>query len=147
MKAMTGVEIDFVVKDSLKALELYEEIFDLQREEVTSFPVGQNEVVFTLYGSRFHMLDENPAFQLLAPKPGDPKPIWFNVLVPDIAAVHAKALSSGCEEVQAVTEMADYGVSNSMFSDPFGYLWMLHQVHRDVSFEERERMWRENTDE
>ena len=147
MKAMTGVEIDFVVKDSLKALELYEEIFDLQREEVTSFPVGQNEVVFTLYGSRFHMLDENPAFQLLAPKPGDPKPIWFNVLVPDIAAVHAKALSSGCEEVQAVTEIADYGVSNSMFSDPFGYLWMLHQVHRDVSFEERERMWRENTDE
>ena len=147
MKAMTGVEIDFVVKDSLKALELYEEIFDLQREEVTSFPVGQNEVVFTLYGSRFHMLDENPAFQLLAPKPGDPKPIWFNVLVPDIAAVHAKALSSGCEEVQAVTEMADYGVSNSMFSDPFGYLWMLHQVHRDVSFEERERMWREGANE
>ena len=147
MKAMTGVEIDFVVKDSLKALELYEEIFDLQREEVTSFPVGQNEVVFTLYGSRFHMLDENPAFQLLAPKPGDPKPIWFNVLVPDIAAVHAKALSSGCEEVQAVTEIADYGVSNSMFSDPFGYLWMLHQVHRDVSFEERERMWREGANE
>ncbi|CVK18878.1 hypothetical protein [Sporomusa sphaeroides] len=31
---MTGVEIDMVVSDSLKALELYEKVFDLQRVEV-----------------------------------------------------------------------------------------------------------------
>ena len=34
--------------------------------------------------------------------------------------------------------MMDFGVTNSMFRDPFGYLWMLHQVHREVSFEEKQ---------
>lgn len=29
------------------------------------------------------------------------------------------------------------GVSNAMFSDSNGYVWMLHEIHREVSFEER----------
>jgi len=140
---MVGVEIDMIVTDSLKALELYEKIFDIERIEVTDFPKGENEVVFSLYGSRFHMLDENPQFEMIAPKPGDPKPIWFNIMVTDIAKTYSKAMSEGCTEVQPVTEMTDYGVSNAMFSDAFGYLWMLHQVHKEVSFEERTQLWEE----
>ena len=54
----TGVEFDFVVKDSLQALALYESIFEVERLEVTDLPVGQNEAVFTIYGTRFHRLDE-----------------------------------------------------------------------------------------
>ena len=54
---MIGVEIDMVVSDSLKALELYERIFEIQPVEVSSFPKGENEVVFTLFGTHFHMLD------------------------------------------------------------------------------------------
>ncbi len=138
---MVGVEIDFVVTDCLKALSLYENVFALEVIEATDFPQGQNEVVFTLYGARFHMLDENPDFQLIAPKPDDPKPIWFNILVEDIARTYAKALEEGCTEIQPITEMPDYGVSNAIFSDPFGYLWMLHQVHKEVSFEERKKLW------
>lgn len=49
---MVGVEIDMVVTDSLKALELYEKIFGVDRVEVTNFPRGENEVVFTLHGVR-----------------------------------------------------------------------------------------------
>ncbi|WP_417397380.1 hypothetical protein [Halobacillus campisalis] len=62
---MVGVEIDMVVKDSLKALELYEEIFEIERVEVSDFPRGKNEVIFTLYGVHFHMLDENPEFHFV----------------------------------------------------------------------------------
>lgn len=144
---MVGVEVDFVVPDSLRALELYESIFDLVRVEVSALPRGQNEVIFTLYGVRFHLLDENPEFALKAPAPGDPKPIWFNILVPDIQETYAKALKAGCTEVQAVTEMPDYGVSNAIFSDPFGHVWMLHQMHRIVSHEERLRLWQERQGE
>lgn len=140
---MTGVEIDMVVLDSLQALELYEKIFDLEPIEVTAFSRGENEVVFSLYGVRFHMLDENPQFEMIAPKPGDPKPIWFNIMVPDIEETYTKAIDQGCTEVQGVTEMKDYGVSNAIFSDPFGYLWMLHQIHKEVSFEERTKLWEE----
>ena len=43
--------------------------------------------------------------------------------------------------MQPVTELAEVGVSNSLFADPFGYTWMLHQIHRVVSFEDRVKLW------
>ena len=137
---MIGVEIDFVVPDSLEALALYERVFDVERVEVTPFAKGNNEVIFSLYGTRFHMLDENPEFQLIAPKPGDPKSIWINVMVPDIAKVHAAALAAGFNEMQGITELPAMGVSNCILVDPYGYVWLVHQVHREVSFEERVRI-------
>ncbi|UCZ55064.1 VOC family protein [Bacillus shivajii] len=140
---MVGVELDMVVKDSLKALELYEKIFDIERVEVSNFPRGENEVVFTLYGVRFHFLDENPEFHLIAPTPDDPKTSWVNVTVPNIKETYAKAMDLDCTEVQPVTELTDYGVSNAIFMDPFGYVWMLHEVHKEVSHEERLQLWEE----
>lgn len=141
---MVGVEIDMVVTDSLGALALYEKVFDVERVEVTDLPRGQNEVVFTLYGTRFHMLDENEQFGLKAPCAQ--QSVWFNILVPDISAVFAKAMDAGCSQIQPVTEMPDFGVSNALFSDPFGYVWMLHQMHKVVSFEERMRLFEEKKD-
>ena len=143
---LIGVEIDFVVKDCLEALELYEKIFEIERVEVTNLSRGENEAVFNLYGVRFHMLDENENFGLVAPNPDDPKTIWFNVMVPNIAETYQKAMDVGCKEIQAVTELSDYGVSNAIFSDPFGYMWMLHQVHKEVSFEERMENWEKSKD-
>lgn len=137
---MIAVEIDFVVPDSLEALALYERVFDVERVEVTPFAKGSNEVIFSLYGTRFHMLDENPEYRLLAPKPGDPKPVWFNVMVPDIAKVHKAALEAGFSEMQGITELPAMGVSNCIVVDPYGYVWLIHQVHREVSFEERVRI-------
>ncbi len=138
---MVGVEIDMVATESLKALELYEKIFEIERVEVTSLPKGENEVIFNLYGVRFHMLDENEAFGLKAPDPDHPNTIWFNVLVPDINETFKKAMDAGCTVMQPVTELPDYGVSNAMFTDQFGYLWMLQQMHKEVSLEERLELW------
>ena len=130
----------------MKALELYEKIFDIERVEVTNLSRGQNEVIFNLYGVRFHLLDENPEFQLIAPTADDPKTIWFNVMVEDIAATYQKAMDAGCTEIQPVTELTDFGVSNAIFMDSFNYIWMLHQIHREVSFEERMRIFEENSE-
>lgn len=63
-----GVEIDFVVSDSLVALKQYEQIFEIQRIEVTNLSKGQNEVIFEMNGTRFHLFDENPEYHLIAPK-------------------------------------------------------------------------------
>lgn len=141
---MTGVELDFVVKDSLGALSVYERIFEVERVEVTSFPTGRNEAVFTIYGTRFHMLDENAEYQLYAPKPGETKSFWINVTIPDINATFNAAVKAGCTVVMPITEMPGMGVSNALFADPFGYAWMLHQIHREVSFEERVEILRPN---
>lgn len=137
---MVGVEIDLVVKDSLAALALYEKVFDVERIEVTDFPVGQNEAIFSIYGVRFHLLDENPEFQLMAPGEGGIPSVWFNVLVPNIEETFAKAVEAGCRIVQPITEIPEFGVSHASFFDPFGHHWLLHQVHRHVSFEERVKL-------
>ena len=88
------------------------------------------------------MLDENTSLGLTAPTAEHPNTIWFNIIVSDIEDTHNKALRNGCVEIQEMTEMMDFGVTNSMFRDPFGYLWMLHQVHREVIFEERKQLLR-----
>ena len=143
---MVGVEIDMVVSDSLKALDLYEKIFDIERIEVSDFPKGENEVIYNLFGVRFHMLDENLEFGLRAPDPDHPNTIWYNITVNDIEDIFTKAINFGCTEIQPVTKIPDYGVSNAIFVDPFGYQWMLHQVHREVSHEERIELWKERKD-
>lgn len=143
---MRDVEIDFVVNDCLAALKTYEKIFDVERLEVTDHRKGKNEVVFSIYGTRFHMLDENPEFKLVAPDPDHPITMWINVTVPDIKGTYKKAIEAGCIEVQPVVELAGYGVSNASIMDPYGYHWMLHQVHDVVSHEERLKLWEERKD-
>jgi len=141
---MNGVEIDFIVSDSLAALKLYEEIFDVERIEVSDLPKGENEVVFSIYDTHFHMLDENPEFQLFAPKSDHPITMWINVTVPDIQATFSRAMKNDCIETQGVVELPNYGVSNASFVDPYGYHWMLHQVHRVVSHEDRIQLWKDS---
>ncbi len=64
-----GTEIDFIVSDSLKALALYKKVFEIEVVEATEYPVGMNEAVFQLYGTRFHMLDANEEYGLKITNP------------------------------------------------------------------------------
>ena len=137
---MTGVEVDFCVTDTLAAFEVYRTVFGAEAVEKTAFPKGQNEVVFTIFGYRFHMLDENPAFGLNAPQEGQSTSIWFNLMVEDIKAVYDKALGAGFTVVIALQNLSDYGVQNAMVKDTFGVVWMLHQIDKVVSFEDRVKL-------
>jgi PhnB protein len=134
---LKAIEMNMVVKDSLEALALYEKIFDVKRIEVNDFVKGQNEVVFSIYEMRIHMLDENPEFQMYAPDKEKSLPIWFNVIVPDIAETYQKAIDAGCTSIQPVTEMPEMGIAMAMVLDPFGYAWMIHQIKKEISREER----------
>ncbi|WP_407372048.1 VOC family protein [Carnobacterium sp.] len=141
---ITGVEIDFVVKNSKAALEQYISIFEVVIVEATDFKVGNNEAVFTIYGTRFHILDENPEYQLFAPKEDRNQSFWFNVVVPSIQVVFDKAVVVGATVIQPITKMEEMGISNAMFLDSFGYVWMLHEIHQEVSFENRVKILSED---
>ena len=65
-------------------------------------------------------------------------------MVLDIKETYTKALDLGCKEIQPITEMREFGIENAIFLDPFGYVWMLHQVYKEVSFEERVKYIEEN---
>jgi len=139
---ITGVETCMVVTSSLAAMELYEKIFELERVEVSDFGVGNSEVVFTIYNARFHLLDENVEQMLIAPKEGDARSSWINVAVPDINSTFEAALNAGCAQISPVSEIPNMGVRNAIFADEFGYMWMLHQIDKVVSHEERMEMFK-----
>lgn len=140
---MVGVEIDFIVSDSIKALELYKKIFAIEEVEVTNFRKGLNEVVFNLYNTRFHMLDENLDYGLVGPSKDKPNTIWFNVLVEDISDTFNKAVENGCSVFQPITEISDFKMKNAIIIDPFGYMWMLHEIKSVISFKERVKKFEE----
>ena len=132
-----GTEIDFIVSDSLKALALYKKVFEIEVVEATEYPIGMNEAVFQLYGTRFHMLDANEEYGLKSPTQEHPNTIWFNITVENIEETHQLAMENGCQEVQPITEMMEGALKNSLFIDPYGYMWMLHQIYQELSFDER----------
>lgn len=141
---MKGIEINFVVTDSLEALKLYEQIFDVERIHGTNLSKGKNEVVFTIENTYFHVFDENEEFHLYAPVKDAPVPMWMNVLVSDIKNTYKKAIEAGCIEVQPVVVLSGYGVSNASFMDPYGYHWMLYQANDVISHEKRLKLWENN---
>ena len=134
---MIGLEIDMVVQDSLAAFSLYKTVFGAEEIEITSFPKGQNEAVFMMFDTRFHLLDENPECGLHAPAQDKPQSMWCNLVVEDIMQIFQKAEEAEFHVIQPVTYLEDFGIMNAIITDPFGYVWMLHQVIKEVSFEER----------
>jgi len=137
-----GVELCMVVTSSVAALELYEKIFEVERVEVSDFGVGFSEVVFNVFNARFHLLDENVEQMLVAPKEGDSRTSWLNVAVEDINATFEAAMAAGCQQISPINEIPNMGVRNAIFADEFGYMWMLHQIDRVVSHEERMEYFR-----
>lgn len=126
---MTEIEITMVVKNSIEALEFYKNIFDIKVVECTNLEKGLNEVIFTLYGTKFHMLDENLEYMLIAPKEKDNKSISFNATVENIKETFSKASKQNCTIYQEITKIDQLNVSNAVFCDKFGYVWILHEVH------------------
>lgn len=82
-------------------------------------------------------MDENEQFGLVAPKSGDKMPVCFNIVVTDIKTMFGKAEAHGFTVIQPLTEMPAMGLSNAVLLDPFGYIWMLHQIDKEISYEER----------
>jgi PhnB protein len=125
---MTSVEFDFVLPDALAAVEIYSKVFGAEVLEKTSLDKGLNEVVFTIFGNRFHILDENPEYGLVAPKEGQGGFSWFNLVVDDINEVFGKAEAAGFTPIMPIQEVMDHGLKTSMQKDPWGYVWQLHQI-------------------
>ena len=125
-----AAEICMVVKNSMDALKLYESIFDIKKFDVVDKGVGLSEAIFGIYGTPFHLLDENHDHMLFAPEGGNIMCIWVNVAVPDIEATFKKAMDVGCTQIAPVADIAGTTIKNAVFADGFGYVWMLHQINQ-----------------
>lgn len=130
---MDGIEINMVVTDSLSAIKLYEQIFILDIIQRTDLKKGENEVIFSIHETRFHMLDENHANNLYAPKQDAIPSVSFNVYVTDLDAVFDNIVQEGCTIIQPITQNNKYGLSSAIIKDKFGYVWMLHEELKNIT--------------
>ncbi|MBV9833975.1 MAG: VOC family protein [Alphaproteobacteria bacterium] len=62
----------------------------------------------------------------------------LHLMVDDNAAVLARAVAHGCEQVQPPTDMF-YGASSASVRDPFGHVWVLLTWTEDLSPAEMQR--------
>ena len=127
-----AAEICIVVKSSIEALKLYESIFEIKKFDVVDKGIGLSEAIFGIYGTIFHLLDENHAHMLFAPQGGDIQSIWMNIAVPNIDETFKKAMDAGCRQISPVTKIGETKVKNAVFADNLGYIWMLHQFEQNV---------------
>ena len=128
---LQAVEFDFIVDNIKQTKEVYQAIFGIKIIEETDFPVGSNELVFNLAGTRFHLLDANPDYNLQAPDPEEEFPFWFNVSITDINDIWEKAMAADCHALVEPTESEISGSITAMFRDPDGYTWMLNDFAED----------------
>ncbi len=134
LEAFEGLTIAYVVQDVANSLETYAGIFPIN---VVSHTDSHSEAVFSLFETRFQLFAENEAEGLYAPGEGEGMPFWFNLVVPDLPDVWKKAMSLDCQTIQAPIHMEQMGITNAMFADLEGYVWMLHEVHEVISFDDR----------
>jgi PhnB protein len=120
-------ELCLCLPDTLAAFETYRNVFGAKVIEKTTLDRGLNEVVFTISGIRFHILDENHEYGLFAPQEGQKGFFWLNLMVENIKEVFDKAEAAGFTPIMPIQEMAEHGLKTSMQKDPWGYVWQLHQ--------------------
>jgi uncharacterized glyoxalase superfamily protein PhnB len=133
-----------VVPDAMAAMEFYENAFGAVRGEVYRFPgrKGANETNVTLGGVNLRLMDANADYRCFPPKKDEVDSIWLQIEVADIDETLKKAVSLGASVGQEASEFM--GVRYAEITDPFGYVWTINQILREVSFEERYRFYEES---
>jgi PhnB protein len=126
------LEIDMVVPKALAAFALYQHVFG-----ATVLEKSTDEVICMLQGTRFHLFDENPVVGWQAPSKDTSQSSWFNVITDDAEALFARGTEANFETIVPLRAEEALGVKNAVVRDPFGYSWVIEQILRKISFEER----------
>ena len=129
--------LNLVVTNALAALEFYEKVFEGERGEIYEFTNRQqeNEANIKLGNVKLRLLDANPIYECYPPKAGEASPMWMQLMVADVDKTLKLAEFYGATDVQAPSE--SMGLRHAQFTDPFGYIWTINCVLKEISFQER----------
>ena len=105
-----GAEAVAFYKDGFGATEL----FKIEND-------GAVVAQLSIEGAKFWVADESPAHQNFSPQTLGGATARLVLVVPDPAAVHARAIAQGAKEVSPVHE--EHGWYTGRVVDPFGHHW------------------------
>lgn len=137
MAKQNRLSLNLVVADALKALQFYERVLDATRGDIYAFfnHSQENEVNLIVGNVALRLIDANSIYDCFSPKMGQADSFWLQLMVEDVDLILARAERHGATEIQTASEFM--GVRHAQFTDPFGYTWTIHQVLKEISFQER----------
>jgi PhnB protein len=135
-----------IAKGGADAIEFYKKAFGAIEEFRMTDPgdrrIGHAQLLF---GETTIMLaDEYPDFGALSPDTIGGSPVTFHLATDGVDALVAQAVSCGAIVLRAPANQS-FGERQAQVLDPFGYRWTLSQPTEDVSPEEMQRRWEEET--
>lgn len=131
------------VKDSVKAIEFYKEVFGAkERFRLTSPDSGKiAHSELEIGGCLFMLADEFPGYST-SPEALGGTPVRFHLAVENADAMIEKARKAGATVLMEPTDQF-YGMRSGTIRDPFGHEWMVqHQIEK-VDYPEMEKRFQE----
>jgi PhnB protein len=125
-----------IASSAAQALAFYVRAFDATERLRLTTPDGRVAHAELLVAGELVMLaDEFPEHGYVSPARLGGSAVSIYLRVPDVDAVHTRALASGARERMAPADQFD-GDRRSAIVDPFGHVWLVATRHEDVAVEE-----------
>jgi len=133
-----------VVPSSVEALAFYEKAFGAETCSRMPGPDGKSTMhaQMRIGDSMVMLTDENPQWQMKAPKTLGGSPASLHLYVENVDAVFERAVEAGCEVLFPVNDTF-WGDRYGKVADPFGHQWGIATHKEDLSDEEVTRRGRE----
>lgn len=135
-----------VTKNAEAALDFYSAAFgaveDFRLTDPGDGRIGHAEM--DIGTSRLMLADEFPDFGALSPDTVGGTPVTLYLALDDVDAVVARAEKLGALVLRAPADQS-FGERTATLLDPFGHRWMLAQKIEEVSPEEMQRRWENET--
>ncbi len=146
MSGITSATPYIIVKGAEAAIKFYREAFGASEVFRMTDPadgrIGHAELRF---GSTIVMLaDEYPDFGAVSPDTIGGTPVTFHLATGSVDADLERARLAGATVLRHPANQS-FGERNALVIDPFGHRWMLSQMIEQVSPEEMQRRWNEET--
>jgi len=128
-----------IVQNGAKAIAFYRAVFGAREVERYATPTGQIvHAALDLDGATISLADAAPDWQNLSPDQLSGSPVILQLRCDDPDAVCAAAVKHGAEVIFPVADHF-YGYREGRIRDPFGHLWILSKLIREMTPEEIQR--------
>ncbi|MCB1348925.1 MAG: VOC family protein [Paracoccaceae bacterium] len=135
-----------VAKDAEAAIAFYTEVFgateDFRMTDPGDGRIGHAELRFA--GSPMMLSDEYPDFGALSPDRIGGTAVTLHLSLDDVDATVARAAAAGALVLRAPADQS-FGERTATLLDPFGHRWMLAQQIEEVTPEEMQKRWENET--
>ena len=134
-----GVTPYLIVRDAVRAIEFYKEVFGAKQTLRLDYPDGKVAHAELAIGEGHVMISEEMSeMGFRGPLSFGGTPVSLLVYVRDVDAVYAKAIAAGAENRHPIQDQF-YGDRSGTIVDPFGHVWSIATHQQDMTAAEMQK--------